>query len=414
MKNTTNPRAVVTGIGVISSNAHSREDFFHSIMNGESGLRTNERLVQLGAMSSVAGQIEMDYAEMSNPEDDEKANYLAYIAIEEALRDSGMTKEAISHMGVRAGLSLSTSLAGNEKLTRYVNMKQKECDISPEWIIDFTSYTMQIAKFTGIRGPAFTTVSACSAGTAGAGIAKDLICDGVADLVIVIGTDTLLDIPIAGFHSLNSMSINGCRPFDKNRDGMTIGEGAAAFVVQSLDRALSQGCHIYGEILGYGLGNDAYHITSPDPDGEGAYRTMQMALQDAGLEANCIDYINAHGTATELNDLMEANAITKLYGSQNKEQNVCISSTKSVTGHCLGAAGSVELAVALLSVDRDVVPPTAFLQEPSDEFVGLNLVQGERVKKEVKYAMSNSFAFSGNSASIIVGKVTEPKNSNNL
>jgi len=398
------PRAVITGVGVIASNGMTTEEFFQSIIDGNSGLQKRNRLEKWGAGSCFVGQVDHVFEELTSPSDSETLVQLAYVAIDQAMKDSGLTREDFLSAGTRAGLSVSTSLAGNEKMMRFVSSKISNEYIDPDWLIASPNYISEIADYVGVRGPAYSTVSACAAGTAGAGIALDMIRNGTIDVAVIVGTDAVLDFSIAGFYSLQSMTESGCKPFDEKRDGMALGEGAAALVIESLDRAKARGSHIYGELLGYGLGNDAYHITSPDPNGDGAYRTMVMALQDAGLEVDQIDYINAHGTATELNDIMEINAITKLFGSSNP--NLLISSSKSSTGHCLGAAGSVELLVALLAVDRGIVPPTVNLTKPPEQFSSCNLVKEEAIKKEVLYVMSNSFAFSGNSASIIVGKVS--------
>lgn len=401
----TNPKAVVTGMGVIAPGARDREAFFQLIINGQSGLCSNNLLKKLGVRSEIAGGVEIPHKELETPDDDEKLIHMAYLAIDEALEDSGLTKTEIASMGTRSGLSISTSVAGHLKVGKYCKNQSDQMNNDPNWLIQVPSFVSQLVSYAGIGGQAFSTMSACAAGTAGAGIALDAVRNGIADLMIVVGTDAIIENTVAGFHSLQSMSLYGCKPFDQNRDGMTLGEGAAAFVVETFDRAVSRGAHIYGELLGYGLGNDAYHITSPDPVGEGACRTMEMALRDAGLKPSDIDYINAHGTATELNDLMEIRAISKIFGSTGKQPSVMISSTKSVTGHCLGAAGSIELAVILLAVDRDVAPPTVFLKSPSKEFQGLRILKDRRTESKIKYAMSNSFAFAGNSASIIVGKI---------
>ncbi len=400
------PQAVVTGIGIIAPGGLSKEAFFHSLASEASGLKRNEMLVKLGVKSEVAGGVDQPYRRLELPVEEERLIGLAIAAIDEAMENSRITRQDLAKLGARAGLSFSTSVAGHERIAAFVRNLLDNKDNSPDWLIDVPSCTAQLTSHTGIHGPVYTTMSACAAGTAGAGIALDAIRNGTTDVMVVVGSDALIDTSIAGFHSLQSMSVDGCMPFDKNRDGMTLGEGAAAFIVETLDRAAARGAYIYGELLGYGLGNDAYHITSPDPEGEGAYRTMMMALRDAGLEPADIDYINAHGTATELNDIMEIRSISKLFGSSDEQPRVMISSTKSVTGHCLGAAGSVELAVALFAVDRNIAPSTVRLREPSEEFKAFRILETCSTDREINFAMSNSFAFSGNSASIIVGKVS--------
>ncbi|WP_338556376.1 beta-ketoacyl-[acyl-carrier-protein] synthase family protein [Paenibacillus sp. KS-LC4] len=396
------PQAVVTGIGIIAPGGSNREAFFQSIVNGASGLRAHDKLNKLGVSSEVAGSVDKLYREM---EEDERAVQMTYAALDEALADSGLTKEDIGKLEARAGLSLSESVPGHIKTMRYIQNNREQKWNDPDGLIEIPSLLSHIVSYVDIRGQAYTTMSACAAGTAGAGIALDAIRGGMADLMVVVGAEPLSDNYIAGFHSLQSMSLGGCVPFDQDRDGMSLGEGAAVFIVETLNGAKARGAHIYGELLGYGLSNDAYHITSPDPEGEGAVRTMRMALEDAGLQPGDIDYVNAHGTATELNDLMEMRALSKVFGAEEKPSQVMISSTKGVTGHCLGAAGSVELAATLLAIDRGIVPPTAFLKKQPEPFQHLQIVKGNAEERSIKYAMSNSYAFFGHSASIVVGKV---------
>lgn len=397
-------RAVVTGIGVIASNGLSREEFFKAITEGKSGIGNSEMLQSMGTRSCMAGEVKMKFPEPLRVSDAERTVSLAYKVLDEAFEDSGLTREDISELGKKAGISFSTSLGGNYWLMKHVRNKFAQNESSPEWLIDLPSCTTLVSKYAGVKGPVYTTISACASGTGGASIALDLIRSGKAEVVIILGADPLTDFSAAGFHSLKCMSATGCRPYESDRDGMTMGEGATAIIVESLNRALERNAHIYGEILGYGIGNDAYHMTSPNPDGVGAYKSMRMALKDAGISENDIDYINTHGTATELNDDMEIRAISKLFEEVKDSYKVAISSTKSMTGHCLGAAGSVELAVILLAVDRGEIPPTSTLINPDEAFENYNLIKGKSIKKEVKKALSNSFGFGGHNASIVVGR----------
>lgn len=397
----TKKRVVVTGVGIIASNGCNRESFFESICAGKTGLKSSKLAKNMKIDTTViAGEVDDKYIKYKDFPDEEKSIIMAYQAIDEAMTDSQLTKADIYGYAMRCGLSISTTVARDSNVMKYIRNKKSNGDIDSNWLIDSSDYSAKIAKYVGVRGPTYTTVSACAAGTAGAAIAIDHIRNDITDVVVVVGMDMIAEISVVGFLSLNSMSKNGCVPFSKDRDGTSLGEGAVAFIVESLDHALQREAHIYGELLGYGLGNDAYHITSPDSDG--ANRTMRMALMDANIDKWKIDYINTHGTATNLNDSTEIEAISKLYDFE--KTNVMISSTKAVTGHCLGAAGSVELAVILLSVDRGIVPPTANLIHSPDEFSEFNLVKEKAVKADIHYALSNSFAFSGNSASLVVAK----------
>ncbi|SCX88331.1 3-oxoacyl-[acyl-carrier-protein] synthase II [Paenibacillus polysaccharolyticus] len=396
--------AVVTGIGIIASNGANKEHFFETIINGQTGLKKSGIFDELHIKStSIAGEVDEAYLTYQDQIGiEEKSILMAYQAIDEALHDSKINKSEIENLGMKCGLSVSTSISGNLNTMKHIKSKHNNTNTNPEWLVNVPNYTRKVARFCKVSGATYTTVSACAAGTAGVGIAIDQIRNGNLDVVLVVGMDMLADISVAGFHSLESMSVNGCSPFDKNRDGTSLGEGAAAFIVESKEHAMMRNAHIYGELLGYGLSNDAYHITSPDPEGSGAIRAMNMALKEAQLTPQDIDYINVHGTATELNDVMEAKAITDLM--EVASPDVLISSTKAVTGHCLGAAGSVEMAVILMALDRNIVPLTAKLVNVANEFGELKLVHGKSIEKEIKYAMSNSFAFSGNAASVIVGK----------
>lgn len=397
-------RMVITGMGVIAANGNNKEEFFQAMADGKSGLASTKLLKDIGTKTSVAGQADMNVSDPEYPYDKERTLVMACKVLDEMFEDSGLTREDISNLGMRAGITISTTLWGNIRIIKYVDEMQKKGSSSPDWLIDLPSFVSQSAKYAGVKGPACTTMSACAAGTAGAGVALDYIRNGRTDVMIILGSDPLTIFSAAGFHSLNTMSMNGCKPFDKDRDGMSLGEGAAAFMVETLDRAIERKARIYGEILGYGIGNDGYHMTSPDPEGVGAFKTMTMALKDAAICKDEIDYINVHGTGTHLNDIMETNAISRIYDNESRRGEVLISSTKSMTGHCLGAAGSLELAAIVMAVNRGIAPPTSNLENPEDAFEGFNLVKGKGIKKDIGKAMSNSFAFAGNSASIIVGK----------
>lgn len=396
-------RAVVTGIGIVTANSGNRKDFLTALIEGKSGIGISDMFKKIGVRTDIAGVINESYPEIKNVGDKEKILWMSKKVIDEAFEDCGLSKSNIEDMGPRAGMSFSTSLLGNEYMMKYIAESECKTEDAGIWLLNMQSSIRDIALYVGVKGSVFTTSSACASGTAGAGIALDQIRNGYTDMMLILGCDPLTEFSAAGFHSLKTMSKDGCKPFDKNRDGMIIGESAVAIIVESLSHAKKRNAHIYGEICGYGIGNDAYHITSPDPTGAGAYYTMKSAIENAGIQKEDIDYINVHGTATNINDKMEINAITKLFEA-DKRYSVMISSTKSMTGHCLGAAGSVELAVVLLSVANDFVPPTVNLFDIADEFKDFNIIQNRSINAKVKYAISNSFAFGGNSACVVVGK----------
>jgi len=393
-------RVVVTGIGIIVSNGNNKDEFYNSLVNGKTGLKKVDLFDTKDLRTNIAGEVSIKFSELKKNDDLERTIFLAYKASEEALKDSKLSRNDIYDLCERAGISFSTSLGDNLRMMEFIRNRLYKKENSPNLLIEVPNYITYISKHLGVRGPSYTTNSACAAGTAGAGLAYDSIRYGRTDLMIVGGADPLTKFSMSGFNSLKSTSINGCKPFDKNRDGMSLGEGSAFMIFELLERALNRSAHIYGEILGYGLGNDAYHITSPDPEGSGAYYAMKTALTDSGLKPENIDYINAHGTATIANDSMEIRAIKRLFNNCN----VAISSTKSMTGHCLGAAGSIELAACLLAIDKGFLPPTSSLEEIDNDFSGFNFIKGKGIKATINYAMSNSFAFAGNTASILLGK----------
>lgn len=396
-------KVVVTGIGILAANGLNKSEVIESLQNNRSGLAETALLKKLNTKTHIAGSLPKDFKEL-NELGEEKTVLLAYEAIDEALYDSGMTKEDINKMEQRAGLSFSTSMGGYLHTLDYVKKEKNKEELSPDTLINMPLSASAIARYIKLEcGCVYTTMSACAAGTAAIGLAYDQIKDGKADLMVVVGADPLTEISASGFNILNSMSIKGCRPFDKERDGMNIGEGASAVIIESLEHALQRDAQIYAEIIGYGLGNDAYHITSPEPSGICASNTMLMAFHEAeGIKLGDIDYINAHGTGTVLNDRMELNAISKFYGEDESQYKVAVSSTKSFTGHCLGAAGSIEFAMLLLAIKHNFIPPTYDLDLPSEEFEKYNLIKTCQTRHKVRVAMSNSFAFAGNSASILV------------
>jgi 3-oxoacyl-[acyl-carrier-protein] synthase II len=251
-------------------------------------------------------------------------------------------------------------------------------------------------------------VTACASATNAIGEAFVTIQRGAADIMVTGGTEaSITPLAFAGFCSMKALSTRNddpktaSRPFDKDRDGFVMGEGAGMLIVEELEHAQKRGARIYGEVVGYGASGDAYHITAPSPDAQGAYRAMLMAVKDAGIEATEIDYINAHGTSTGLNDKLETLAIKKLLGDDAKK--VAISSTKSMTGHLLGAAGAIEAIACLMAINEGIIPPTINYTTP-DEECDLDYVPNKARNREVKFAMSNSLGFGGHNATIMLKK----------
>jgi len=271
------------------------------------------------------------------------------------------------------------------------------------------SASAHISIMIGARGPNLAVSTACATGTHALGEAAEMIRRGRADLMIAGGSEAaVVEMAMAGFENMQALSSRNdeperaSRPFDKDRDGFVVGEGAGIVVLERLDRARARGAHIYGELIGYGITADAYHITAPAEDGIGAAECMQMALEDAGIRPSEVDYINAHGTSTPLNDAGETRAIKAVFGDD--AHRVAISSTKSMTGHLMGAAGAIEAAVCLLAMRDNILPPTINYETP-DPVCDLDYVPNHARRKTVNVAMSNSFGFGGHNGTVVFRRV---------
>ncbi len=408
-------RVVVTGVGAITSLGTGNEKNWTGLMQGKSGIDRITRFDASELPTQIAGEVR-DF----NPEDfiDKKEIkkmdlfiQFAMGAAELAMKDSGfqVTEENAERVGVLVG----AGLGGLPAIERYHSamLEGGYRKISPFFIpmLIINLAPGQISIRYGAKGPNVSSVSACATGTHSIGDAFRMIQRGDADAMIAGGAEsTITPLGIAGFNVMKALSTRNddpsaaSRPFEKGRDGFVMAEGAGIVVLEELEAARKRGAKIYGEVCGYGLSADAYHLTAPAPGGEGAARCMKMALTTAGLNAEDVDYINAHGTSTPFNDLYETMAIKSVFGDHCRK--VMVSSTKSMTGHCLGAAGGVEAVFSLLAMDRGEVPPTINYQEPDPE-CDLDYVPNSGRQAEVHVAMSNSFGFGGTNASLLFRKV---------
>ena len=379
-------KVVVTGIGAIAANGLSAEEIFSSCIRKESGLKKCSLFSAPSLRTEYVGEIPDPTLPKKN-----RTTAIAERAADEALKSAGLSSEYFSQCGTRAALCFATLLAQTEGLTEYITSGEGSvlCRIP-----DIVSY---LRKKYRLYGPAYTDSAACAAGTTALGIAYDLIREEKADIVLAGGADPLSPFACFGFHSLQALSETTCRPFDKQRDGINLGEGSAFFIVESEEHALKRKARIRGEIVGYGIHNDAYHITSPDPDGYGAQASVREATRSISLSE--IGYINAHGTGTVLNDAMEASALKKAAFSPD----LVVSSSKSFIGHCLAAAGAVEGAITLLALEKGVFPPNLGLTDKAEECSSF-VYPVEPVEKRTDYALSDSFAFGGNTASVLLKK----------
>ncbi|WOO38571.1 beta-ketoacyl-[acyl-carrier-protein] synthase family protein [Anaerocolumna sp. AGMB13020] len=389
----TEKRVVVTGISVMAANGNNIDEFNENAVRGIGGIKKTTLFPTDKIRTDYFGQVNKTYIyEVQSLKDKSRLECMYEDLILQLLEDTSITPEIIGELNEKVGFSFATSVGVNDYVSGHVK-GSIEKSISK-------SNIYKLPKKLKIKGPVFVNTSACAAGTTAIGTAYSLVNSGICDMVISGGIDPLTEFSSYGFHSLQNLSSTPCRPFDKDRDGITLGEGGALFVIESYESAQKRNAKIYCEVLGYGLGNDAYHATSPDPSGDGAYRVMTQALKQADVLPAKIDYINTHGTGTEINDSMEIKAIERLTGKCH------VNSIKSQVGHCLAAAGAVEFAATVLSINNSYVYPNINLSNPINSLEEVEL-PSELVYKNIHYALSNSFAFAGNAASIVVGGISE-------
>ncbi|MEW6215360.1 MAG: beta-ketoacyl-ACP synthase II [Nitrospirota bacterium] len=410
-------RVVVTGIGLITPLGVGVRATWENLIQGKSGIRKITHFDASAFQTQIAGEVEgfnpEDYIEPKEVKKMDRFIHFAVAATKMAMDDSGMkiTKSNAERVGVIVG----SGIGGLNAIEHYhsVLLEKGPKRISPFFIpmliINLASGQISI-KF-GARGPNSAVATACATGSHSIGDAYKIIQRGDADAMIAGGTEAVITpLGIGGFNAMKALSTKNdepekaSRPFDVDRDGFVMGEGAGIMILESLESALGRGTKIYAEIVGYGMTADAHHITSPAPAGEGAARCMTMALRDGGVKHSGVDYINAHGTSTKYGDELESNAIKTVFGEH--AYKVAISSTKSMTGHLLGAAGGVEAVISVLSIYNDIVPPTINLNNPDPE-CDLDYVPHKSRKMTVNYALSNSFGFGGTNACILFKKFRE-------
>ena len=408
-------RVVVTGVGVVSALGTGTEKNWSALMAGKSGIDRITRFDASDLPSQIAGEVK-DF----NPEDfiDKKEVkkmdsfiHYALAAADMAMKDSGLqvTEENAERVGVVVGAGLG-GLPAIEKYHEVLmngGYKKVTPFFIPMLIINLAPGHISI-RF-GAKGPNLSTVTACATGTHSIGDAYHIIKRGDADAMIAGGAEsTITPLGIAGFNVMKALSTRNddptraSRPFDKGRDGFIMAEGAGIVVLEEYESAKKRGAKIYAEVVGYGATGDAHDITAPGPDGEGAARCMKMALRHAGMNPEDVDYINAHGTSTHFNDLYETMAIKSVFGEHARK--LMVSSTKSMTGHTLGAAGGIEAVYSLLTMERSAVPPTINYEEPDPE-CDLDYVPNQARQAEVRVAMSNSLGFGGTNGTLIFKKV---------
>ncbi|MCY7718367.1 MULTISPECIES: beta-ketoacyl-ACP synthase II [Bacillus] len=406
-------RVVVTGLGALTPLGNDVETTWKNAVAGVSGVGPITRVDSSEYTAKVAAELKdfniEDYMEKKEARKMARFTQYAVVAAQKALDDSRLeiTDENAPRVGVWVGSGIGGLETFEEQFEVYSNKGARRVSpfFVPMMIPDMA--TGQISIALGAKGVNSCTVTACATGTNSIGDAFKVIQRGDADAMITGGTEApLTKMSFAGFCANKALSTNpdpdtASRPFDKSRDGFVMGEGAGIVVLEELEHALKRGATIYAEIVGYGSTGDAYHITAPAPNGEGGVRAMKEAIRDAGLTVEEIDYINAHGTSTPYNDKFETMAIKEVFGEHANQ--LAISSTKSMTGHLLGAAGGVEAIFSVLAIKDSVIPPTINLETP-DEECDLDYVANEARSKEVQVALSNSLGFGGHNATIIFKK----------
>lgn len=407
-------RVVITGLGAVTPLGLDVKSSWQAILEGKSGVgyitHFDATTYPVKIAAEVKGFEPTNYIEIKEVKKMDRFIHFAIAATQMAIEDSGLRieKENPEKIGVVIGSGMGglPAIEYYHKLALEKGWKRVSPFFIPMVIINLAAG--QVSLKYGLKGPNLAVTTACASGNHAIGEAFRMIEYGDADIMIAGGAEAVITpMAVAGFSVMRALSTRNdepqkaSRPFDIDRDGFVMGEGAGIIILEELEHALNRGAKIYAELTGYGMSSDAYHITAPAPEGEGGARCMKMALKDAGINPKEIDYINAHGTATKQGDELESQAIKTVFGEH--AYKLCVSSTKSMTGHLLGAAGGVEAIFTILSIYENIVPPTINLDNPDPE-CDLDYVPYKMRKKEINYAMTNSFGFGGTNASLIFRK----------
>ncbi len=411
-----NKRVVITGLGLITPLGTGSYEIYERFLNGENGIRRITKFDPDGFSSQIAGEVDFDEGAFIPPKEARKMdNFIKYAiaASEIAVQDSGLKIDSSNCNEI--GVLIGSGIGGLNLIEQQykVLMERGPRRVSPFFIpsviINLASGAVSIRL--GAKGPNSSVVTACATGTNSIGDAFKIIQRGDAVAMIAGGCEAAITpLAVAGFGQMKALSTRNeepekaSRPFDKDRDGFVIGEGAGVLILEEMEHALNRGAKIYAEVVGYGMSGDAYHITAPAEDGDGARRAMAAALRDAGIKPEDVDYINAHGTSTYYNDKIETKAIKDLFGEQ--AYKLKINSTKSMTGHLLGGAGGLEAGILALTLFTGKAHPTRNL-EVKDPECDLDYIQGRFIEFNPVYGMSNSFGFGGTNASLVMRKFEE-------
>ena len=409
-------RVVLTGMGAVTPLGNSVPAYWDGLKNGVNGIKTITSFDTTGYKATVAGEIR-DFDPLTFLDKKEAAHMdrncqFALAAAKEAMEQSGLMESGIDPF--RVGTFISSGIGG---LQVFETEHEKLLNKGPRRVSPFAipmmianMATAHVSMAFGLKGESYAPVSACASGTQAVGEAMRAIRHGYLDAAVAGGAESCITpVAIAGFSNMHALSLEqdpeqACCPFDKKRSGFIMGEGAGILVLESLTHAKARGAHIIAEVIGYGSTSDAYHITSPDPTGEGPSRAIRMAMEDGGVTADDVTYINAHGTSTPINDASETEGIKIALG--DAAYRCKISSTKSMTGHLLGAAGAIEAIACAKAIEEGVIPPTIHLTE-QDESCDLDYIPNQAVSCEVDVALSNSLGFGGHNATIALRRFGE-------
>lgn len=412
-------RVVVTGLGAVSPFGIGVDKLWTSLVEGKSGISTSESIDIEKHVVKISGEVKNFNPELYlDPKEAKKMDrfiQFAMIAADEAVKDAKLEEDKETDP-YRIGVMVSSAAGGfrtfEENHVRILEKGPNKCSpfTIPMMIVNMPSG--RISMRYGFKGVNKVVVSACATGTHTIGDAFRSIQYGDADVIVAGGTEaTICDVGVGAFSSARTLSRRNdepqkaSRPFDKDRDGFVMSEGAGVLILEEYEHAKKRGAKIYAELIGYGQTADAYDVVAPCPEGKGATKSMEFALKDAGLKPEDIQYINAHGTSTGLGDVAESNAIERLFGDKQKNPNLRVSSTKSMHGHVLGATGAIEAIACIKTINENIIPPTINLDNQDENVGDLNYVPHKAQKAEVHAALSNSFGFGGQNASLIFREV---------
>ncbi len=404
-------RVVITGMGVVSSIGSGIEEFWKNLVNGKSGVSKINTFDTTKTGSKIAASINdfdpKDFMDFKAAKRMDRFAQFAVAATSLALKDSDLKIDETNSSDI--GVFIGSGIGGLLTLeAQHTVLMDRGADRVSPFLIPMIICNMGAAQasiFSGAKGPVSTVTTACAAGSNSIGDAYELIKRGAARAMICGGSEAAITpLGMAGFSNMNAMSMRNdepqkaSRPFDRDRDGFVMGEGAGVLIIEELDFAISRGARIYAEIFGYGMSGEAYHMTALEETGENVVRCINNCLGEGEVPLDKIVYLNAHGTSTPLNDVVESVAISRCFGKHAKDMN--ISSTKSMHGHCLGATGAIEAIATILSIKNSIIPPTINLDNPDEECGGLNFTPNKSVEKKVDFAISNSMGFGGHNVTL--------------